>query len=254
MMPAGTGRMIRAIAIVFLGLSAGTGSVFAAAGGEGLRHASANVHDLASVQRGAKLFMNYCHSCHSAQYMRYQRLSEDLNIPEAEVQELLIFGDREVTDTMDVAMDSGDAEDWFGVAPPDLTLTARSRGPDWVFSFLNGFYMTDQGWNNTVLEGASMPHVLWELQGIQRPVTETYTDDDGEEHTRMVGLELDREGSMSVSEYERATRDLTAFMIYLAEPAVLKREQIGVWVLLFLALLTFVCYLLYKEYWKDVRK
>lgn len=246
--------MIRTIALLTLGLAT-TGSVALAAGGEGeLRHASANVHDRASVQRGAQLFMNYCHSCHSAQYMRYQRLSADLGIPEEEVQELLIFGDREITDTMDVAMDAGDAENWFGVAPPDLTLAARSRGPDWVFSFLNGFYMTDQGWNNTVLEGASMPHVLWEMQGIQRPVMETYTDARGDEHSRLVGLELDQPGSMSVAEFERATRDLTAFMVYLAEPAVLKREQIGVWVILFLALFAFVCYLLYKEYWKDVRK
>lgn len=225
----------------------------AAGGGDDLEHASADVHNVASVQRGAGMFFNYCHSCHSAEYMRYQRLSQDLELTEEMIEQNLIFGDREVSDYIVAAMPA-ESEDWFGVQPPDLTLTARSRGPDWIYSFLKGFYMTEEGWNNTVLENAAMPHVLWELQGIQRPIMETYTNASGEERTRMARLELDQPGSMSPEEYDRAMRDLTAFMIYLAEPAVLERERLGVWVLLFLVVFTFLAYLLYKEYWKDVKK
>lgn len=225
----------------------------AAGGGEDLEQASANVHDTASVQRGAGFFFNYCQSCHSAEYMRYQRLAQDLDLTEEMVEQNLIWGDRDITDYIISAMPEESAG-WFGVQPPDLTLTARSRGPNWIYSFLKGFYLTDEGWNNTVLENASMPHVLWELQGIQRPLMETYTNEAGEEMTRMAGLELDQPGTMSPEEYDRSIRDLTAFMIYLAEPAVLERERLGVWVLLFLVVFTFLAYLLYKEYWKDVKK
>ena len=242
--------MIRiALTITLLTLAQTTWS----AGGEDLEQAGANVHDLASVQRGASMFMTYCHSCHSAEYMRYQRLAKDLELTEEQVEENLIFGKNEITDYMKAVMPAA-SEEWFGAQPPDLTLTARARGEDWVYSFLKGFYMTDEGWNNTVLANASMPHVLWELQGIQRPVMETYTDDSGEEQTRIAELELDQPGSMTPEEYDRTLQDLTAFMIYLAEPAVLERETIGVWVLLFLVVFTFLAWLLYKEFWRDIKK
>lgn len=225
-----------------------------AAGGEGtLESSGANVHDIASVQRGAAMFMNYCHSCHSAKYMRYQRLARDLNLSDEQVEQNLIFGDREITDYMIASMPQASA-DWFGKQPPDLSLTARSRGEDWIYSFLKGFYMTGEGWNNTVLPNAAMPHVLWDLQGIQRPVMETFTDSAGVEHTRIARLELDQPGSLSPDEYERTIRDLTAFMIYLGEPAVLKRESIGIWVLLFLVVFTFLSWMLYHEYWRDIKK
>lgn len=223
------------------------------AGGEDLEHAGSNVHNLASVQRGAAMFMNYCHSCHSAQYMRYQRLSRDLELTEEQVNEYLVFGNREITDYMIAAMPA-DAEQWFGKKPPDLTLTSRSRGEDWIYSFLKGFYLTEEGWNNTVLPNAAMPNVLWELQGIQRPVMETHTDESGEEHSRIAELEIDQEGLMMPAEYDQSLRDLVAFMTYLGEPAVLKRESMGIWVLLFLVLFTFLSWLLYKEYWQDVKK
>ncbi|MEX0915567.1 MAG: cytochrome c1 [Wenzhouxiangellaceae bacterium] len=243
--------MIRiALSIALLGASS---LAWSAGGGEDLEHASANVHDLGSVQRGAALFVNYCHSCHSAEYMRYQRIARDLKLSEEQIEENLIFGDQEVTDYMKSAMPA-ESEEWFGAAPPDLTLTARSRGPDWIFSFLKGFYLTGEGWNNTVLPNASMPNVLWELQGIQRPEMETYTDDSGEEHTRIAQLRIDRPGEMTADEYDAALRDLTAFMIYLAEPAVLEREDLGIWVILFLAVFTFLAWLLYKEYWRDIKK
>lgn len=225
----------------------------AAGGGENLEQSGANVHDMASVQRGAGLFMNYCHSCHSAEYMRYQRIARDLNLTEEQVAENLVFGNREISDYMKVAMPQA-SEQWFGKKPPDLTLKARSRGADWIYTFLKSFYLTEDGWNNTVLANASMPHVLWKLQGIQRPVMETYTDDNGEEQRRIARLEVAEPGSMSPQEYDRAIRDITAFMVYLGEPAILKRESLGVWVILFLVVFTFLAWLLYKEYWRDIKK
>jgi ubiquinol-cytochrome c reductase cytochrome c1 subunit len=239
--------------LIVLVLIAMTGTAQAAGKGGDLDHASTNVHDRAALQRGATLFVNYCMGCHSAQYMRYQRLVEDLELTEEQVQQFLVMGDREVSDYMLTAMDADDAEAWFGVTPPDLTLTARSRGTDWIYTFLRSYYLTEDGWNNTVLENPAMPHVLWDLQGIQRPITETYTDEEGQAHTRVVSLELDKEGRMSPRDFDRAMLDLTAFMEYIAEPAVLKRERLGIWVLLFLGVLTFLAYLLYKEYWKDVK-
>ena len=152
------------------------------------------------------------------------------------------------------AMNADDAEEWFGIAPPDLSLTARSRGPDWIYSYLKSYYLTEDGWNNTVSANTSMPHVLWELQGIQRPITESYTDDEGIEHVDIVQLELDEEGKLPPEEYSDHVRDLVAFMEYAAEPAVLKREKIGIWVLLFLVAFTCLAWLLYQEFWKDVKK
>lgn len=243
-------RFQAAIASVLI---ATAGAALAAGPTQELEQSGANVHDLASVQRGAALFSNYCHSCHSAEFMRYQRLAVDLEIPEEEVERYLIFGDREITDYMKAVMPA-ESEQWFGKKPPDLSLTARARGADWIYNFMKGFYLTPQGWNNTVLTNASMPHVMWELQGIQRPVMETFEDASGQQQTRVAGLQLDQPGSMSPDEYDRAVRDLTAFMVYLAEPAVLKRERIGIWVLLFLVFFTFLSWLLYKEYWRDIKK
>ena len=239
--------------LIFLVLIAMVGAAQAAGKGGDLDYADTNVHDRAALQRGAALFVNYCMGCHSAQFMRYQRLVEDLDLTEEQVEGFLIKGDHEVGDYMLTAMDATDAEEWFGVTPPDLSLTARSRGTDWLYTFLRSYYLTDDGWNNMVLEYPAMPHVLWDLQGIQRAVTETYTDEEGAPRTRVVGLELDREGRMSPREFDRAMLDLTTFMEYMAEPAILKRERLGVWVLLFLGLLTLLAYFLYQEYWKDVK-
>lgn len=209
----------------------------------------ANVRDLSSVQRGARMFVNYCQACHSAEYMRYQRLTQDLDLSEQQVQAYLAFGDVDMSDYMTTAMDSEQAGEWLGAAPPDLTLAARSLGGDWIYSFLNSFYLTDDGWNNWKFPNSSMPHALWELQGIQRAVVET----DEEGHETIVGLELEQPGRMSEEEYHLATRDLVAFMEYLAEPGINKRKKVGVWVILFLVMLSILTYVLYKEYWRDVR-
>lgn len=239
--------------LIFFMLIAFFGAAPAAGKYGNLDHANTNVHDDAALQRGAALFVNYCMGCHSAQYMRYQRLVEDLDLTEEQVDQFLVMGDRELSDYMLSAMNATDAEDWFGVTPPDLTLTARSRGTDWIYTFLRSYYLTDDGWNNTILENPAMPHVLWDLQGIQRAVTEPYTDDEGQTRTRVASLELDQEGRMSPRDFDRAMLDLTTFMEYMAEPAVLKRERLGLWVLLFLGLLTLLAYFLYQEYWKDVK-
>lgn len=224
-----------------------------AAGGSDLEHANVNVHDKASLQRGAALYVNYCQACHTMEFMRYNRLTEDLGLSEEQIEEFMLYGDQEVSDYLVNTMDPGQAEEWFGIAPPDLTLTARSRGADWVYSYLKSFYLTSDGWNNTVLENAAMPHVLWELQGIQRAITESHTDDEGIEHVEVVGLELDEPGKLSPEEYDAHMRDLVAFMRYAAEPAALKRESMGIWVLLFLVAFTALAWLLYHEFWKDVK-
>ncbi len=239
-----------ALAALLLPMSA---PLYAAKAGN-LDSAGTNVFDRASLQRGASLYVQYCMGCHSMQFQRFQRLVDDLDLSEELVEEFLILGDLEITDYMMSSMPYADAVEWFGKAPPDLSLTARSRGPDWIFSFLRGYYLTETGWNNTVLENPAMPHVLWDLQGVQRAVTETVTDSDGNETTVRVGLELQREGRLSPAEFDGVVRDITAFMQYVGEPAILVRQRIGVWVLLFLSVFTFLSYLLYKEYWKDIKK
>lgn len=222
--------------------------VLAAGGGAHLEHSEVNVRDLAAVQSGAKWYVNYCMSCHSAQYMRYNRLSEDLNLTEEQVVNNLVFSDAKIGETMDIAMRPSDATQWLGKAPPDLSLIARSRGNDWLFTYLKSFYQDDTGgWNNLVLPNASMPHVMWQLQGIQKPVYATQGDTEVVDH-----LVLASEGLQTPEEYETTVRELVTFLDYLSEPAKLKRKSIGIWVMLFLTLFAFVAYLLKAEYWRDV--
>lgn len=234
-------------------LCLGSASVSAAPKGN-LDESGANVFDLASVQRGASLFANYCMACHSAKYMRFKRMEQDLDLSEEEIQAFLVPAGLDVSDYMLSSMPYEASADWFGKSPPDLSLTARSRGPDWIYTFLRSYYLTEDGWNNTVLENPAMPHVLWELQGIQRPVMETVEDEAGALSVKLASLELDRAGTLSTGSYDEAVRDIVAFMQYIAEPAVLIRQRLGIWVLLFLALFTFLAYLLYHEYWKDIKK
>lgn len=225
-------------------------SAAAMAAGEGgyVEHSGVNTRDVAAAQRGARLFVNYCLSCHSAQYMRYNRLAEDLNLSEELVMDNLVFADAKIGDTMDIAMRPADAEDWFGTATPDLSLAARSRGVDWLYSYMKGFYRDETGgWNNLLLPNAAMPHVLWQMQGIQEPVYHTVNGEDVIEK-----LELVEPGEMSPEEYESTVRDLVTFLDYLAEPSKLKRKSVGIWVMVFLAFFAFLTYLLKAEYWRDV--
>jgi ubiquinol-cytochrome c reductase cytochrome c1 subunit len=226
-----------------------------AAGGEGipLMNARVDPSDTASLQRGAKLFVNYCAGCHSADYMRFSRLAQDLDLPQDLVEQYLIFTGAKIGDTMESAMDPAAGERWFGVVPPDLTLVARRRGADWVYTFLNTFYRDDSrpiGVNNLVFPDVGMPHVLWSLQGVPEPVL---ADAGGQGQARVVGVEVaEGSGSMSQREYRQATRDLANFLAYMAEPIKEYRQSLGIKVILFLLVFLFLAVLLKKEYWKDV--
>lgn len=214
--------------------------------------AGINIEDVAALQRGAKLFVNYCLSCHRADYMRYNRLSEDLDLSEEVVMDNLVFADAKIGETMRIAMRDDDAERWFGKTPPDLSLAGRSRGADWLYAYMRGFYQDESGgWNNTMLPNAAMPHVLWELQGIQAPVYRAVNE--GAVELQVIDhLELATPGRLSPEEYDNTVRDLVTFLDYLSEPAKVKRKRIGIWVILFLAVFTFLAYLLKAEYWRDV--
>jgi len=221
--------------------------VFGSSGGK-LENSGVNFRDTAAIQRGAKWFVNYCFSCHSASYMRYNRLAEDLSIDEDIVLRDLAFADVNIGDTMDIAMRPGDSEAWLGKIPPDLSVISRSRGNDWLFTYMKSFYQDESGgWNNLVLPNASMPHVFWQLQGIQEPVWSSHGEERVIEH-----LELTSPGLQSPQQYEQTVRDLVTFLDYLGEPSKLKRKNIGIWVLLFLVLFTLVAYALKVEYWRDV--
>jgi len=231
-------------------------SALAATPAGGPMQSGTDLGDQASLQRGAKLFMNYCSGCHSLQYLRYSRMAEDLGLSEEEVMENLNFTGAPFGEHIVSAMPAANAADWFGVAPPDLSLTVRSKlgGPDWVYTFLMSFYQDDAsalGWNNTWYPDVSMPNALWELQGLQRPVLGEPDPTTGE--ATIERLEVAQPGSQSAAEFERSVRDITAFLEYAAEPAALKRQGIGVWVILFLAFFAFLTWLLKQEYWRDVK-
>lgn len=226
-----------------------------AAGGEHvvLDKAPINLNNQESLQRGARLFVNYCLNCHSANYMRYSRL-EDLGLTEAQIKDNLLFTSEKVGDTMRVAMPVADAKAWFGKAPPDLSVEARARGADWLYTYLRGFYRDDTrptGWNNVAFSNVGMPHILWELQGQQALKVEAHVDGDGNK-TETHRLVLDKPGSMSPAEFDGAMADLVNYLVYMSEPSQVQRKNLGVVVLLFLGLLFVVAYYLKKEFWKDV--
>ncbi|MCW9025231.1 MAG: cytochrome c1 [Gammaproteobacteria bacterium] len=226
-----------------------------AAGGAHLDKVDIDMGDKASLHNGARLFMNYCLSCHSAQYMRYNRMAADLEIPEDLVKENLMFASEKIGDTMTIAMSKEDASAWFGTKVPDLSVTARSRGADWLYTYLRTFYTDESrpwGVNNTTFKDVGMPHVLWELEGLKKPVYETHKGEDGQDVKTLSGYEIVMPGTMSADEYDKAVRDLVNFMVYVGEPAKMQRYTIGIWVLLFLAVLLIVAYPMKKEFWKDI--
>lgn len=229
--------------------------VFAAGGDVHLDRANIDPSNKESLQRGARTFVNYCMSCHSAKYQRYIRLGRDLGISDEDVIENLMFTGEKIGDHMDVAITKEDAKMYFGAAPPDLTLVARVRGIDWLYTYMRSFYLDDSrpfGVNNKVFPNVGMPHVLWELQGWQEAVYKTETDAEGHEHKVLEGLELVEPGSQSPAEYDRTVRDLVNFLAYMGEPVKQERQALGIKVLLFLLVFFIFAYLLKKEYWKDV--
>ena len=209
-----------------------------------LLDADADVSNTVSLQRGARLFINYCVSCHSAEYMRYNRMAEDLDLDPALVKDSLMFASDKIGDTMTIAMRADDSEQWFGVKPPDLSVIARSKGVNYLYSFLNGFYLDSArptGVNNIYYPNTAMPHVLWDLQGFAQKTV------DGE-----ISVPDESRGDMTVIEYQQATRDLVNFLDYIGEPAKLVRYKIGFWVISFLLVLFIITCLLKREYWRDV--
>ena len=217
--------------------------------GPELAKAGIDPGDDESLQRGARIFVNYCFSCHSASYMRFSRVAEDLSLSDKLVINNLMFVTDKIGNTMNVAMQPKEAEAWFGVAPPDLSVIARSRGADWLYSFFTSFYsdpIRPSGVNNLVFKDTAMPHVLWELQGFQELVQEV----DAEK--KITSLKLATPGKLDEKEYQRTVNDLVNFLVYLGEPVTQERKRVGFWVLLFLAVFAVITFLLKKEYWKDI--
>lgn len=205
--------------------------------------------------RGAKLFVDYCLNCHSAAYMRYNRIGDDLGMSEEDVVGRLVKTSSKVGDTMTVTMTSQDSKVWFGTSPPDLSVIARARGADWLYTYLRSFYRDESrpwGVNNTAFKDVAMPHVLWELQGLQEPIIETVVTEDGKELEEITGFKLVEPGKLSPKEFDAAVHDLVSFLVYLSEPSKLQRLPLGKWVLLFLVVMFVLTYLLKKEYWKDI--
>jgi ubiquinol-cytochrome c reductase cytochrome c1 subunit len=224
-----------------------------AAGGGNLQHAGTDLGNRASLQRGAQLFMNYCAGCHSLKYLRYSRVADDLGLSEEEVMTNLNLTGAAFGEHIISSMPAEQASKWFGQVPPDLTLISRVRGSDWVYTYLKSFYLDDTrplGWNNTLFPNASMPNPFWKQQGLQHAVFAEQDAATGE--AAVERLEISSPGTQSAAEFDQTIRDLTAFLEYAGEPAVLKREGIGVWVLLFLSFLTLLAWLMKNEYWKDV--
>ena len=223
--------------------------------------------DVPTLQRGAKLYFNYCSSCHSIQYMRYSRIAQDLNLTEAQVMSSLAFTEAKFGDYVTNNMPKGGrgsapgGTEWFGAPPPDLSLTARSRGVDWIYNYLMGFYPDPSrpiGWNNLTFPNASMPNPLWELQGLQEHVVhEAKPNATAGGHATdtacsPAALVLKTPGTRTAQQYDADIQALTSFIEYVGEPAIIQRESMGVWVLLYLAGLTFLLWLLKNEFWKDV--
>lgn len=217
-----------------------------------LDKAPINPNNKASLQRGAKVFVNYCLNCHSANYMRYNRL-QDIGLSEEQIKTNLLFTADKVGDPMTVAMTKPDGSAWFGAAPPDLSVEARARGADWLYSYMRGFYRDETrptGWNNVVFDKVAMPHVLWQLQGVQ--VLKPETHDGAHAKSATSRLTLAEPGSMSPTEYNAMVGDLVNYLVFMSEPAKHSRMHLGVYVLLFLGLLFVLTYFLKKEFWKDV--
>lgn len=244
--------------VAALGLVAG--SAQAAGGGIAWDKAPNKTNDLAALQNGAKVFVNYCLGCHSAAFMRFNRL-RDIGLTDQQIKDNLLFTTEKVGDTMKAAIDPKQAKDWFGANPPDLTLIARSRagangtGADYLYTFLRTFYRDENkptGWNNLAFPNVGMPHALWELQGERKPVFEEH-ESHGHTVQTLKGWEQIKPGAMSPLQYDQAIGDLVAYLQWMGEPAQNTRTRIGVWVLIFLGFFTIFAWRLNAAFWKDVK-
>ena len=237
--------------------------VFASSGGYPLDRPPNLSDDLAALQRGAHLFVNYCLNCHGAESMRYNRL-RDIGLSDKQVKDNLLFATDRVGDTMTVAMNNKDAKTWFGATPPDLSVIARSRasgagsGADYIYTYLRTYYRDPAratGWNNLVFPNVGMPHVLWQLQGERVAQFETVKDphDESKQLTRFKGFKQTKPGLLNQVQYDQAAADLTNYLVFMAEPARNQRFKLGVIVLLFFSVFTVFAWRLNASYWKDVR-
>jgi ubiquinol-cytochrome c reductase cytochrome c1 subunit len=232
----------------------------ASGGGIPLDKAPIKTNDLVSLQNGAKLFVNYCLNCHSAAFMRFNRM-KDIGLSEQQIKDNLLFTTEKVGDTMKAAIDPKQAKDWFGANPPDLTVIARSRagaggtGADYLYTYLRTYYPDDTkatGWNNLVFPSVAMPHVLWELQGKRAPIYET-VEEHGHEVHAFKGWEQVTPGTMTPAQYDEAIGDLVNYLQWMGEPAQNTRVRVGVWVLIFLSVMTLFAWRLNAAFWKDVK-
>lgn len=228
-----------------------------------LERAPDRSNDVAALQNGAKLFVNYCLNCHAASSMRYNRL-KDIELTEEQIKGNLLFTSDKVGDLMTVALDAKDAKEWFGMVPPDLSVIARARasgagsGADWIYTYLRTFYKDDSrpsGWNNMVFQNVGMPHALWELQGVRSAkfVDRKDPHDAGKTVRVLAGFEQVKPGKLSNADYDNAVADLVSYLQWMGEPAQGKRKQLGVIVLLFLSLFAFFAWRLNASYWKEVK-
>lgn len=241
-------------ALLIFSLSPAT---YAESGDVALDRAPNRSNSLPALQHGAKLFVNYCLNCHSAVNMRYSRLSE-LGLSEEQIKQNLLFTGDKVGDLMQNALQPKEAKEWFGTVPPDLSVIARARGVDWLYTYLRTYYRDETrptGWNNLVFPNVGMPHVLWELQGERIPKYEEVKDahavNPAERH--IIGLEQRTAGTLSALEYDEAVADLVAFLGWMGEPVQNERRRLGVWVLLFIAIFFILAWCLNANYWKDVK-
>ena len=232
----------------------------ASVGGLALDKAPNKINDMAALQNGAKLFVNYCLNCHSAAFMRFNRLT-DIGLTEQQIKDNLLVTNSKVGDTMKAAIDPQQAKAWFGANPPDLTVIARSRagaggtGADYLYTYMRTFYKDPEkptGWNNLVFPNVGMPHVLWELQGDRRPIYEEHKEA-GHAAQVFKGWEQVKPGTMTTVQYDEAVGDLVNYLQWMGEPAQNTRVRVGVWVLLFLAVFTVFAWRLNAAYWKDIK-
>jgi ubiquinol-cytochrome c reductase cytochrome c1 subunit len=245
--------MLKSWVLMTMGLLAG-GTALAEEGEIAPLRSGTDIHNTESLQRGARDFMNYCSGCHSLKYLRFSRIAADLKIPESELAANLMFTSDKPFETVNSAMPK-DAEGWFGKQPPDLSLMARERGVDYIYSFLKSFYVDKTrpwGVNNLYLPSVAMPDVLAGLQGLQKPVFKNEPDDHGSARMVLVGVDAMTPGAMKPEEYDQFVRDTANFLDYAGEPIKGKRQSMGIFVTLFLLVFFVFAYLLKKEYWKDV--
>ncbi|WP_294765999.1 cytochrome c1 [uncultured Rhodoferax sp.] len=233
---------------------------YASGGGIPLDKAPIKTNDLVSLQNGAKLFVNYCLNCHSAAFMRFNRL-KDIGLTDQQIKDNLLFTTEKVGETMKAAIDPKQAKEWFGANPPDLTVIARSRagaggsGADYLYTYLRTYYPDESkatGWNNLVFPSVGMPHVLWELQGKREPQYETREEHGHEVHV-FTGWKQLTPGTLTPAQYDQAIGDLVNYLQWMGEPAQNTRVRVGVWVLLFLSVLTLFAWRLNAAFWKDVK-